>query len=471
MKPHDIEAELIVLGTMIINPSFSLKAVEILRADDFFKREHRRLYSVLTNLLNSETTLNEVSVKEALEKRGYGDSALVELIGQAIEYAVDSEDKFISACNRVKSKSVLRKLLGVSEFILESAKEAPDVDRILDQAEKMLFKIAEEKLSGSVFHIDEILPEVIDRVMKNASRREMTTGIPTGFSELDAKLSGLQPSDLIIVAARPSMGKTAFALSIAYNVAVSFGKSVAIFSLEMPKEQLVMRFLSQESKISLQAIRSGHLNQIEINNLVEAAKKMESAPIYIDDTPAVSVLEVRAKARRLKAERGLDLIIIDYLQLMKGLKATESRQQEVAEISRSLKELAKELDIPVLALSQLSRQVEHRSDKRPQLADLRESGSIEQDADVVMFIHRPEVYKKDPSPEEKGLAEIIIAKQRNGPIGSVRLRFYSNIVRFENYSEVIERETDYEQEDNLSIEDIAMHMKDFQNIKFNDINF
>ncbi len=435
-KLFDLEAEYSVLGTMIVQPSYSFRGVELLNPEDFFKEEHRNLFRFVRDLIAegyTESQLNEISFKDELEKRG-----LLEKVGGEnyllllIEYALENYEKFESACKIVKDKSLLRRIVRVGKRINELVEETPDPELLIETLEKEVFSLSEDRVTNSLVHVGEVIPEIISQIEELASRREVVTGLPTGFFQLDQMTSGLQQSDLIILAARPSMGKTAFALSIAYNVAVREGKTVAFFSLEMSKEQLITRLMAQDAKIPLHKIRSGFLKPQEIDLLLKSADKISQAPIFIDDTPGISILEMRAKARRLLAEKGLDLIIVDYLQLMKGVKRTESRQQEVSEISRSLKGLAKELNVPVIALSQLSRQVEHRADKRPQLSDLRESGSLEQDADIVLFIHRPEVYKKNPDPEEQGIAEIIIAKQRNGPIGTVRLAFIKDLTRFEN---------------------------------------
>ncbi|WP_457570300.1 replicative DNA helicase [Desulfurobacterium sp.] len=387
MKPFDIEAELKVLGTAIVQPSFVFRAVELLNPEDFFKKEHKEFFKFIKTLLGegyTEKQLNEISYKDELEKRGLLDKVGgEEYLSYMIEFALDNYEKFESACKIVKDKALLRKILEITEEIPKKIEETPDPDILIDNIEKKVFALSEERITNSLIPVSEIIQTVIEEIEELAVKREMVTGIPTGFSDLDTKTSGLQDSDLIIIAARPSMGKTAFALSIAYNVAIERGKSVAIFSLEMSKEQLITRLLAQASGVPLHKIRSGFLSSQELDRLIEAADTVKEAPIYIDDTPGISVLEMRAKARRLKSEKGLDLIIIDYLQLMRGIRKTENRQQEVSEISRSLKGLAKELNIPVIALSQLSRQVEHRSDKRPQLADLRESGCLTGDALII----------------------------------------------------------------------------------------
>ncbi|MEO2069112.1 MAG: replicative DNA helicase [Desulfurobacteriaceae bacterium] len=439
MKLFDLEAEYSVLGSMIVQPSFIFRGIELLQPGDFFKEQNKYLFKFLRDLVAegyTESQLNEISFKDELVKRGLLEKVGgEEHLGYVIEFALDTFEKFESACKIVKDKALLRKILDVAKYINEKIEERPDPDALIDDVEKKVFSLSEERITNTLVPVGEIIPDIIRKIEELSMRREMVTGLPSGFSELDKMTSGFHNSDLIILAARPSMGKTAFSLSIAYNVAVKENKVVAFFSLEMSKEQIVTRLISQDCGIPLYKIRSGWLKDEEIEKILISAEKIREAPIYIDDTPGISILEMRAKARRLQSERGLDLIVVDYLQLMRGIRRTESRQQEVSEISRSLKALAKELNVPVIALSQLSRQVEHRSDKRPQLSDLRESGSIEQDADVVMFIHRPEVYKKNPDPEEQGIAEIIIAKQRNGPTGTIRLAFIKELTRFENLEE------------------------------------
>jgi len=472
MKFFDIEAELSVLGTVIVQPAFAFRAVELLEPIDFFKNEHKAFFKFLRLLIAegySETALNEISYKDELVKRG-----LLEKVGgedylsYMIEFALDNYEKFESSCKVIKDKSILRRLEEIVEDVKEKMEETPNPDLLIDFMEKRIFAVSEERLTNSLVPISEIIPEVVDEMEKLAVRKNMVTGIPTGFTELDQKTSGLHDSDLIIIAARPSMGKTAFALSLSYNMAVERGKSVAFFSLEMSKDQLVKRLAAQAAGTPLNKIRSGFLSPADLDKLFEAYDYLKEAPIYIDDTPGISVLDLRAKARRLQSENGLDIVIIDYLQLMRGIRRTENRQQEVSEISRSLKALAKELNIPVIALSQLSRQVEQRSDKRPQLADLRESGSIEQDADIVMFIHRPEVYKKDPPPEERGISEIIIAKQRNGPTGTATLSFIKELTRFENLQDI---PLEKEEEESVSSEEAPIILEENSSRKPPDFTF
>jgi len=333
----------------------------------------------------------------------------------------------------VKEKAILRNLIGTATEILTKSYDAgADVDHVLDEAEHAIFEISENKIRPAFFSIKDIVKDSFKTIEKLYERKELVTGVPTGFQKIDELTSGLQNSDLVIIAGRPSMGKTAFALNIARYAALEGNIPVAIFSLEMAKEQLAIRLLASEAKVDSQRMRKGFLGETDWPKLTTAAGKLSEAPIYIDDTPAIGVLEMKAKARRLKAEAGLGLIILDYLQLMRSRGARDSREQEISEISRSLKALAKELSVPVVALSQLNRKVEDRLNKRPQMADLRESGAIEQDADLIAFIYRDEVYNKAEGNPEKGIAEIIIGKQRNGPTGTAKLAFLEKYTCFEN---------------------------------------
>ena len=333
----------------------------------------------------------------------------------------------------VKEKSILRRLIGAATEILnESYNPNTDIDNVLDEAEHAIFEISENKIKPSFFPIREIMKDSFRTIEKLFEKKALITGVSTGYNKIDELTSGLQKSDLVIIAGRPSMGKTAFAINIAEYAAIKNNVPVAIFSLEMSKEQLAFRMLSSEGRVDSQKLRKGWLGETDWPKLTTAAGKLSEAPIFIDDTPAISVLEMKAKARRLKAEKGLGLVILDYLQLMRGRDLSVPREQEISEISRSLKALAKELEVPVVALSQLNRQVEARADKRPQLADLRESGAIEQDADVIMFIYRDELYNKSDDNPQKGFAEIIIGKQRNGPTGMAKLIFQEQYTRFDN---------------------------------------
>jgi replicative DNA helicase len=339
----------------------------------------------------------------------------------------------------IKEKSILRRLIGVSTEILnKSYNSITEVGHVLDDAEQAIFEISENKIKPSFFPLKDIIKDSFKTIEKLYEKKQLITGVPTGYEELDKLTSGFQQSDLVIIAGRPSMGKTALAINVAQNAAIEMEVPVAIFSLEMSKEQLAIRMLSSEARVDSQRLRKGFLGETDWPKLTTAAGRLSDASIYIDDTPAISVLEMKAKSRRLKAENGLGLIVLDYLQLMRGRDSSMPREQEISEISRSLKALAKELDVPVVALSQLNRQVEARTDKRPYLADLRESGAIEQDADVILFIYRDEVYNRSEDNPEKGLAEIIVGKQRNGPTGKVKLTFLKEYTRFENLTTVRE---------------------------------
>jgi replicative DNA helicase len=335
----------------------------------------------------------------------------------------------------VREKAILRSLISTAtDIATRGYEEQGNVEEFLDTAEKVIFDISEKKIKASFVAVGDMITDTLKTIDKLYQRKEMVTGVPTGYEDLDKLTAGLQPADLIIVAGRPGMGKTAFALNIATHAAYS-GVGAAIFSLEMAKEQLVLRMLCSEARVNSSKVRSGYLGERDFPQLARAAGRLHEAPIYVDDTPAISVLELRAKARRLLRDRSkkVGLIVVDYLQLMRGMGGANNREQEISEISRSLKALAKELSVPVIALSQLNRRVEDRGDRRPQMSDLRESGAIEQDADVIMFIYRDEVYSKDES--KKGLAEVIVAKQRNGPTDTITLTFLGEYTRFENYTE------------------------------------
>ena len=343
------------------------------------------------------------------------------------------------ALRDMKEKSILRRLIGTATEILNKSYDAGmDIDSVLDEAEHAIFEISENKIRPSFHSMREIVKDSFKTIERLYAKKELVTGVATGFDKIDDLTSGLQNSDLIIIAGRPSMGKTAFALNIAEFAALEMGVPVAIFSLEMAREQLAMRLLASEARVDSQRLRKGFLGETDWPKLTTAAGRLSEAPIYIDDTPAITVIEMKAKSRRLKAESGLGLIVIDYLQLMRGGAFKDSREQEISEISRSLKALTKELSVPVIALSQLNRKVEDRTSRRPQMADLRESGAIEQDADLIAFIYRDEVYNRSEDNPEKGIAEIIIGKQRNGPTGTVKLAFQEKYTRFENLARVDE---------------------------------
>ena len=432
VPPHSIEAEESVIGGVLLDNNALDRAVEILIPDDFYREAHRKIIRAMLDLNDRHEPVDLVTLLDTLRSR----NELQEVGGAA--YLAELTERVPTAANVeyyariVKDKAVLRGLIQTTNEIATRCYEKQgDVASFLDEAEHRIFEISERKSRPSFFRVRDIVVESMKAVEQLYERKELVTGVPTGYVDLDRKTAGLQPGDLIIVAGRPSMGKTALALNISQYAALENGAGVAIFSLEMSKEQLVFRMLCSEARVDQSKVRAGFAADRDYTKLAIAADRLAEAPIYIDDTPALSVLELRAKARRLKRERqaNLGLVVVDYLQLMRGV-TTDNREQEISSISRSLKALAKELSIPVMALSQLNRQVETRADKRPLMADLRESGAIEQDADVIMFLYRPWVY--DPKNADEREAEVIIGKQRNGPTGIVPLNFFAEHTRFEN---------------------------------------
>jgi replicative DNA helicase len=433
--PHNLEAEKCVLGAVLINNHAFNQAAEVIDADDFYRHAHRRIFETMVGLTDRSEPVDLVTLKDALTKSGeldeVGGPAYIASLTDGVPRTANVE----YYARIVKEKSTLRRLIQASSDVLGRAYDADeDADVLLDEAERAIFQIAEHRMRSGFVSLASLVDSGYQLIDQLQQHRGLVTGVPTGFTELDEMTSGFQKSDLIIVAARPSMGKTSFILNIALNCAVDAGKSVGIFSLEMSKDQLFMRMLTSEARVDAHRFRGGYLGDQDYERLVGAFGRLHDAKVFIDDTPSAGILEMRAKARRLKLEHGLDLIVIDYLQLMQGRGRFDNRQQELAAISRSLKILAKELEVPIVALSQLSRASESRSNHRPQLSDLRESGALEQDADVVLFIYREEMYTNEgePNPESEGVAEIIIGKQRNGPIGDVRLAFLKQYTRFEN---------------------------------------
>lgn len=433
--PQNIEAEQCVLGAVLLEKEALPKALEILRPDDFYRETHRQIFMAMIELFEKNEPPDIITITELLRRKNKLDES------GGVSYLVDLSEKMPTAANIeyyakiVRQKAILRSLIhSATEIAAKAASAKEEVEDILDFSEKTIFSIAENQIKPSFHPLKAILKTTFKDIERLYEKKQLVTGVPSGFFDLDAMTSGFQPADLIIVAGRPSMGKTAFCLNIAQHAAAEAKVPTAIFSLEMSKEQLALRMLCSEARVDNHRLRSGFIAENEWAKLAMAAGKLAETNIFIDDTPGNTVFEMRAKARRLKAEYGLGLIIVDYLQLMSGSRnRTESREQEISEISRSLKALAKELNLPVIALSQLNRRVEDRVDKRPHMADLRESGAIEQDADVILFIYREEVYHPD-SDDAKGKAEVIIGKQRNGPIGDVKLAFRSEYTRFENYS-------------------------------------
>jgi len=431
--PHSEEAERSVLGAVLLDARQFEKAREIIDSDAFYSPRHQKLFGVIEDLIESGVALDVVTVKDRLEKAG----TLVEIGGPAylaeLLEGVPRSANIEHYARIVKEKELLRDLIRCTQGILSSAiGTRTPTEELLDDAEKAIFQVAEKRLRPGFVPLGVTAEKSLKAIEELTRRKELITGVPTGYPELDEMTAGLQAGDLVILAARPAMGKTALALNIASHAALNHGKTVGIFSLEMSQQQLFFRLLCSEGHVDAHKLRTGRVDGEEWQRIINVFGNLSAAPIYIDDTPGVGVMEVRAKTRRLMRERTLDILIVDYLQLMRGRGRSDSRQQEISEISRSLKELAKELEIPVLALSQLSRAPEQRGgDHRPQLSDLRESGAIEQDADVVMFLFREEVYKKD-DPDLRGKAELIMSKQRNGPTGVVRLNFIRHFTRFVN---------------------------------------
>jgi replicative DNA helicase len=431
VPPHNIEAEQSVIGGILLDNDVLAGVLEILRGEEFYRAAHRTIFAAVTELFEKNEPCDLVTLSNLLRSQ-----KKLEEVGGA-SYLASLVDRVPSAANSsqyariVKEKSMVRTLISrASEIVATGFDSSMMVEDLLDRAEQAIFQVSEDRINPSFFPVKDIVKQNIKTLETLYDRREMVTGVPTGFTELDRITSGFQPADLIIIAGRPSMGKTALALNIARNAAVEVNTAVGIFSLEMNKAQLGMRLLCSEARVNSQKMRSGFLSERDWPRLTRAAGTISEAPIFIDDTPAISALELRAKARRLRRDQKLGLVIVDYLQLMRGSHSSERREQEISEISGALKALAKEIDVPVVALSQLNRKVEERHDKRPQLADLRESGAIEQDADVIAFIYRDEVYHPD-SPDQ-GRAEVIIGKQRNGPTGKTTLTFLTQYTRFEN---------------------------------------
>lgn len=419
-------------GILLENDAINV-VLELLRAEDFYRESHRKIFRAMIELSDRTEPVDLITLSECLKNRGeleaVGGSAYLAALNDFVPTAAN----IAYYARIVREKSILRHLINAATEVATKGYDATsNVEELLDSAEKAIFDITEQRIKGSFVKVGDMMKDSIKMVEKLFERKTMITGVPTGFKDFDGKTAGLQPADLIIVAARPGMGKTAFSLNIASHAAFS-GYGVAVFSLEMAKEQLALRLLCSEARVDNARVRTGYLSDRDFPKLATAAGKLHDALIYIDDTPAISVLELRAKARRLARDRDkkLGLIIVDYLQLMRGTGAAQNREQEISEISRSLKALAKELNVPVMAISQLNRRVEDRNDKTPQLSDLRESGAIEQDADVIAFIYREAAY--NPKSDDN-TATITIAKQRNGPTGDLSLTFLREFTRFEDYT-------------------------------------
>lgn len=430
VMPNSVEAEQSVIGAMLMDREAIVSATEILHPEDFYYHQYGVMFEAMAELHNAGKPVDLVTLQDRLKEKNVPPEVYSLDMVRELLNAVPTSANVKSYAQIVHDKAVLRRLIQTNEEIInECYAGTQSVDEILGETETKVFGLLKDSNNTQHVPIRQIALDVLGRIEAAAKNKSAVTGVPSGFVDLDYMTSGFQPSDMILIAARPSMGKTAFVLNIAQHVAFKKGKSVAIFSLEMSKEQLVNRLFAQESRVNAQNLRNGSLTDEDWDKLIESAGVIGNSKIVIDDTPSISITELRSKCRKFKLEQGLDLVIIDYLQLMTGSKKNQdNRQQEVAEISRSLKALARELNAPVIALSQLSRAVESRTDKRPMLSDLRESGSIEQDADVVMFIYRDEYYNKDTT--DKGITEIIIAKQRNGPVGTVNLVWLAEFMKY-----------------------------------------
>lgn len=425
--PQNIEAEQSVLGSMILDKTSIAEAAEVLRGDDFYRENHKLIFNAIIGLYQRDIPVDMITLIEHLRSTEKLEGAGGITYITEISNSVPSTANLNSYINIVKEKSILRRLIKSStEIIEDSYNQQDDVPKVLDSAEKKIFDIAQNTVVTDFESLSNVLERGFLEIERLYNNKGEVTGVPSGFPELDAKTSGFQKGDMILIAARPSMGKTTFALNLAEYAALRASKSIVVFSLEMSKEQLAYKLLCSEANVDMLKLRTGNLEDSDWDNIARASGPLAEAQIYIDDTAGISVMEMRSKCRRIKIEHGIDMIIIDYLQLMTG--SGESRQQEVSEISRSIKALAKEMQCPVIALSQLSRAPEQRTDHRPMLSDLRESGSIEQDADLVMFLYRDEYYNKET--EEKNVAECIIAKQRNGPTGTVKLAWLGQFSKF-----------------------------------------
>jgi replicative DNA helicase len=435
LPPQNLEAEESILSAVLIDNDTLLDVLEVLAPEDFYKSAHQKIFAAVAELFRKSEPVDLVTLSNILRAQNR-----LEEIGGATYLArlVDTVPLAVNAQHYAKivhDKACLRRLIEKSNKIARRCfEDSDDVDNIIDFAESSIFEISENKIKPSFYHIGKIIEGNIDALEERQGSKALVTGVATGFTKIDELTAGFQQSDLIILAGRPGMGKTAFALNIAQHAAVGANIPVALFSLEMSKEQLSMRMLSSEAQIDSAKMRRGFISQNDWMKITDAAGVLAEAPIFIDDSPDITALEIRTKSRRLKMDQNIGMVIVDYIQLMKGSASAERRDLEISEISRSLKALAKELSIPVVALSQLNRELEKRSDKRPQLSDLRESGALEQDADVVAFIYRDELYNKDENNPKKGTAEIIVAKQRNGPTGFAPLKFWDAYTRFGDLS-------------------------------------
>ncbi|MCL1926641.1 MAG: replicative DNA helicase [Syntrophorhabdaceae bacterium] len=437
VPPHNLHAEQAVLASVLLNSDHMSDVVEILRPDDFYHGAHRTLFEAMLGLSISARPIDQLTVSAVIHDKGAeqqigGLEYLAEIVSN-----VPISDNVTEYARIVKEKSILRKSIAAAQEISTSAFQGVDsLQEFLDQAEKKIFDISGETIKPNYFVMSEMVEAALKDIAKAQEQKKRITGVPSGFKDLDKLTAGFQKSNMIVVAARPAMGKTSLCLNIAVHAAIRNNTPVAIFSLEMSRQELAMRMICSEARVNFHNVRTGQFGQEEMNRIINAVAYLSEAPIYTDDSGMLSALDLRARARRLKREKNIGLIIIDYLQLMRGSSSKsgfDNRVQEVSEISRGMKALAKELDIPVIAISQLSRGVENRQDKRPQMVDLRESGAIEQDSDLILFVYREEMYSRDKTPlEDMGVAEIIIGKNRSGPMGDVKLAFFSQFTRFED---------------------------------------
>ncbi len=443
--PHSPEAERAVLGAILLENSLFDQTSEMLTREDFYLENHRNIFSTMERLSSDTRTIDLVTLREELQKQNELEAVGGVAYVAALLDGVPRVSSVMHYARIVKEKSLLRKLIhSANEILVRGFSNEEDPFELLERAEKSIFNISQEKIQGGFVQLEDLLTESYANIESLYERKELISGVPTGFQQLDRLTSGLRPAEVIIVAARPGLGKTSLVVNIAQTAASEHQKVVGIFSLEMASQQLVTRMLCSEARVDSHKMRSGYLSKDDWKRLAKTMSKLARAKIFIDDTAGISVVEMRSKARRLKAEHGLDLLIVDYLQLMSGTSPNsrgrfENRQQEISNISRSLKGLAKELNIPLIAVSQLSRAPEQRKgDHRPQLSDLRESGSIEQDADLVLFLYREDLYKKEENPDEEGIVQVIIGKQRNGPTGVVKLAFIEQWTKFENLAHELE---------------------------------
>lgn len=435
--PQNIEAEQSLLGTILLQDKSIINIVEVLSPEDFYRDANRTIYQVMLDLFEKREPHDLLTVKNLLQERNklneIGGAAYLASLTDIIPFA----GTLVHHAEIIRKKSILRQLIRTtSEVAARCYESQDDIDALVDEAERTIFNIAQSKNKQGFQPMSTIVPKAFDRITRLFDRKEHITGVATGYEQFDLMTAGFQPSDLIILAGRPSMGKTALAMNMVQHAALVEKIPVAVFSLEMSMEQLALRMLCSIGQIDSQRIRTGRLIETDWPKLTRATGMLTESPIHIDDSAGITVLEMRAKARRLKSEHNIGMVVVDYLQLMQGRARSENRVQEISEISRSLKAMAKELDVPVVALSQLNRSLESRPDKRPMLSDLRESGAIEQDADVIVFIYRDEVYNKSEDNPNRGIAEIIVGKQRNGPTGTVRLTFLAEYTKFENYTPI-----------------------------------